>query len=70
VRRAQNLLFDKSTEEVVEELRLRFDVDFVDAVASVAVATVLSRRGVALSHGRFVRPYAVRIARSSVESAA
>lgn len=53
LRRAQHLLCDKSIEEVAIELRLRFGVELVDAVASVAVATALTKRGVAIPDGRF-----------------
>jgi len=68
--RAQNLLRDKSTDTVVGELQLRFDVDFVEAVAAVAVATALTKRGVAIAHGQFVRPYTLRLGRNTASPAA
>lgn len=62
LRRAQDLLrCNKSTDEVVDELRRLFGFDFVDAIASVAAATLLSGSGVAIREEPFVRPYAARL---------
>jgi hypothetical protein len=58
VQRAQELLGRRrSSEEIVEELRLMFGLDMTAATAAAAAAFLLVERGVMLPRDEFVRPY-------------
>jgi hypothetical protein len=57
VRRAQTLLTTtQPLDGIVEDLRRSFDIDFIDAMASVAAGVLLLRAGL-LHEEQMVRPY-------------
>jgi hypothetical protein len=61
VRAAQRLLKDeRSADEVLEELQESFGLDFVDAMASAAAASLLTSHGVAVAEESIGRPYVAR----------
>jgi hypothetical protein len=63
LRRVQDLLRSgKSSNEVVEDLRRRYDLDFVHAIASLAAATLLIRGGLGIPEEPFVRPFTATLA--------
>ena len=62
LRRAQGLLrCGKSSNEVVEDLRRQYGLDFVHAVASLAAATLLIDGGLGFPEEPFVRPFAATL---------
>jgi hypothetical protein len=63
LRRAQDLLrCDASSNEVVDDLRRRYGLDFVDAVATLAAVTLLHGGGLSIPEVPFVRPFAASLA--------
>jgi hypothetical protein len=53
LRRAHELLMaDKLLDEIVQELRTFYGLSYVDAVAAVAAALLLSERGIAIPQER------------------
>jgi hypothetical protein len=57
VRRAQTLIrATQPLDGIVDDLRRSFDIDFIDAMASVAAGVVLLRAGL-LHEEQMVRPY-------------
>jgi hypothetical protein len=49
LRRAEELLRDGCTvEDIVDDLQLRFDLDFVDAMSAVAATTLVTKRGLSV----------------------
>ena len=53
LRHAQHLLSaGKSTDDVIAQLRAAFDLNFVDAMAAVASAVLLTERGLTVPEAR------------------
>jgi hypothetical protein len=66
LRRAQGLLrCGRSSNEVVEELRRHYGLDFVRAVAALAAATLLLDSGFGIPEEPFVRPFAASLGASA-----
>jgi hypothetical protein len=53
LRRAHELLVaDRFVDEIVEELRIFYGLSYVDAIAAIAAAVLLSERGIAIPRER------------------
>ena len=66
LRRVQGLLrCGRSSNEVVEDLRRQYGLDFVYAVASLAAATLLIDSGFGIPEEPFVRPFAASLGASA-----
>ena len=58
LRRAQTLLRNGGhVDDVIDELRLLFGLDFVDAMAAVAASVVLDEGGFTVPDEPFARPF-------------
>ncbi|HWS44721.1 MAG TPA: hypothetical protein VN636_02580 [Acidimicrobiia bacterium] len=61
LRHAHDLLQDNQTvDEIIAQLQVLYDLDFVDAMASVAASVLLLERGLTVPQEPLVRPYVTR----------